>query len=89
MAVVPDALTLGSPVADAAFLVGGIGPVTSAGEMLATSIGAGILLGGFAGGTFGTFRRWTRLRRDEAAVRLGYFGGIGMAFAVAGEAITG
>ena len=88
MAAVTDALTSSSAAADAAFLVGGIGPVTSAGEVLATSIGAGILLGGFAGGGFGTLLRWTRRRRDEAAVRLGYFGGIGMALAVAGEAAT-
>ncbi|HYI98364.1 MAG TPA: hypothetical protein VEX36_01615 [Thermoleophilaceae bacterium] len=87
MAVVPDALTLGSAVADAALIVGGIGPVTSAGEMVATSVGAGILLGGFVAGVSGTLRRWTRRRRDEAVVRLGYFGGIWMAFAVVGETI--
>lgn len=87
MAAVPDVLTLSSAAAEAAFLVGGVGPVTSAGEMVATSVGAGILLGGFVGGVSGTLRCWTRRRRDEAVVRLGYFGGIWMALAVVGETV--
>ena len=88
MAVASDLPAISSAVVDTAAWVAGIGPVTSTGEVVATSIGAGILLGGFAGGTFGMLRRWTRRRRDEAALRVGYFGGIGMAVAVVGEALT-
>jgi hypothetical protein len=88
MPVVPDAITSDCAAADAAFLMGGIGPVTSAGEILATSIGAGILLGGFAGGVLGTALRWDAIRRDTCAMHMGYFGGLTMAIAVVIEAIV-
>jgi hypothetical protein len=87
MAAVRDAPTFSAAAVDAAAWVGGVGPVTSAGEMLATSIGAGILLGGFAGGVHGTVRRWSAHRRDNVAMHMGYLGGLIMAVAATVETI--
>lgn len=88
MAVVADALGFGSAAVDTASSVGGIGPVTSTGEMVATSVAAGILLGGFVGGVVAKVVRWDRGRREDAVVDAGYVGGVGMAVAVAIETIV-
>jgi hypothetical protein len=88
MAAVPDAIAFMSAAADAVFRIGGIGPVTSAGEMIATSVGAGVLLGGFAGGVSGTVRCWNAHQRDNAVVHMGYCGGLMMAVAAGVEAIV-
>lgn len=41
------------------------GPITAAVESAATSVGAGMLLGGFLGGVVALLFRWEPPRRDE------------------------
>jgi VIT1/CCC1 family predicted Fe2+/Mn2+ transporter len=60
-------------------LMAGFGPVTSAVEALAVSVGAGILLGGFCVGALATLRGWEPRHRDEQAVGMGYIAGLVMA----------
>jgi uncharacterized membrane protein YiaA len=57
-------------------LMAGIGPVTSGVEALATSIAAGILLGGFVTGLVGLLFSWEQGRSDRRVARGGYFGGL-------------
>jgi len=70
-------------------LSAGTGPVTSLGENAATSVGAGILLGGFAAGFVGLILGVESRRRDLAVVNSGYIGGLIMAVALLLEAILG
>lgn len=54
---------------------GQIGYFTATTELLATAVGAGILLGGFLADSIGIVAGWPRFRRDERAVLFGYAGG--------------
>jgi NAD kinase len=54
-----------------------IGPLTAILEALATAVGAGIPLGGFAMGTVGLLARWPRRELAARALTDGYAGGIG------------
>ena len=65
-----------------------IGFTTSILESVATSIGAGIVLGGFIGGAFGVVLGWSRQSLEERALRDGYIGGIGGAVTLAIDLIT-
>lgn len=56
--------------------VGQIGFFTDATEAFATAVGAGILLGGFLAGSVGIVAGWSRSRRDERVVSMGYAGGM-------------
>jgi hypothetical protein len=60
---------------DPQVLLASVGPGTSAVESIATSIGAGVLLGGFVVGALGTLLGWNPERRDSMAVGAGYLGG--------------
>ena len=51
------------------------GPATSVFESLASSIGAGLVVGGFAGGMRGLLSRRPRSVSEEGAVTGGYAGG--------------
>jgi hypothetical protein len=53
-----------------------IGPLTSAGEVAATAIGAGILLGSFALGTVALLRGASRQALERRVLSDGYFGGL-------------
>ena len=53
-----------------------VGFFTDAAEMLATAVGAGILLGGFLAGSIGIVAGWPRSRRDEGIVSVGHVGGM-------------
>jgi hypothetical protein len=55
---------------------GQIGFFTDATELLATAVGAGILLGGFLAGSIGIVSGQPRSRRDEGVVSSGYVGGM-------------
>ncbi len=55
---------------------GQIGFFTSATEVLAAAVGAGILLGGFVAGSIGIVAGWPRSRRDGGVVSFGYAGGM-------------
>lgn len=55
-----------------------VGPITSAVEGVATSVGAGILLGSFVVGTLGTMLAWDLRLRELWVVTAGYFGGLGV-----------
>jgi hypothetical protein len=74
------------PGVAAAHLMAAAGPVTSLGEWAATSVAAGMLLGGFVAGAFATAAGWDPYRRDGFAVSSGYLGGLAMAIALLGEA---
>jgi hypothetical protein len=52
-----------------------IGPLTAAFEALATAVGAGVLLGSFAVGTFGLVAKWPRKELGARALTDGYVGG--------------
>jgi hypothetical protein len=54
----------------------GIGFTTTILESVATSIGAGMLLGGFALGAAGLFLGWGREDLEKRALRDGYGGGL-------------
>ena len=69
-------------------LVGGFGPVTSTAEAMAVSVGAGILLGGFAVGVVGTIFGWESQDRDRIAIGAGYMAGLLVAVAACVEAIV-
>lgn len=73
----------------ATVLMAGFGPVTSTAEALATSVGAGVLLGGFGAGVLGVILGWERRHREECAVNVGYGAGLFMAVAAAIEGILG
>lgn len=70
-----------------ALLVMAVGPVTSLGEAAATSIAAGMLLGGFMAGIYGTAAGWESRWRDDLAVGGGYVGGLVTAVVLVGEAL--
>jgi hypothetical protein len=53
-----------------------IGPLTSAGEVAATAIGAGILLGSFVFGTVAFLRGASRMALERRVLSDGYFGGL-------------
>jgi hypothetical protein len=53
-----------------------IGPLTTALEAVAASVGAGIVLGGVAIGAFRLTRGWARERIERRALTDGYLGGI-------------
>jgi len=55
-------------------LMAGIGPITSALETLATTVGAGLILGSFVVGAIGLIAGGQATQRRLA--RAGYFGGI-------------
>ncbi len=55
--------------------LGQIGFFTDATEVMATAVGAGILLGGFLAGSIGIVTGQSRSRRDERVVLSGYAGG--------------
>jgi hypothetical protein len=55
---------------------GQIGFFTDATEVLATAVGAGILLGGFLAGSVGIVAGLPRSRRDKGVVSAGYVGGM-------------
>jgi len=59
--------------------LGQIGLVTDFVEALASAVGAGMLLGGFAIGSAGTVLGWPRAKLEKWALASGYGGG---AFAV-------
>ena len=65
----------------------GFGPVTSTGEMVATSVGAGILLGGFVAAVVGIVRRRDVRDMESVVTNAGSFGGVMMAVAVTAEVI--
>lgn len=54
----------------------GIGPTTTSVETAATTIGACILLGGFAMGVIGLAEGWSRRDVESRALRDGYIGGL-------------
>jgi hypothetical protein len=56
--------------------LGQIGFFTGTTEVLATAVGAGILLGGFLAGSVGIVTGQPRSRRDERVVSFGYAGGM-------------
>jgi len=68
-------------------LIAGVGPVTSGVEAIATSIAAGILLGGFVTGLVGLLLSWEQGRSDRQVARGGYCGGL--IVALVGLAETG
>jgi hypothetical protein len=53
-----------------------IGPLTSVAESMATAVGAGILLGGFAMGAVGVAAGWPRQKLDDHVLFFGYAGGV-------------
>jgi len=53
-----------------------VGPATSVLESVATSIGAGILIGSFVMGGVGVFLGWSRQDLEARALKDGYVGGI-------------
>jgi hypothetical protein len=55
--------------------LGAIGPSTAGIELLATAVGAGILLGGFLAGLFGSALGWPHDLRAERVLVIGYGGG--------------
>ena len=60
-----------------------IGPLTAALEALATTVGAGALLGAFAMGAIGLIARWPRKELEERAPWDGCVGGgVGLLLAV-------
>ena len=63
-----------------------VGPVTSGVEMAATSIAAGILLGGFVTGLVGLLLSWEQRRSDRRVARGGYLGGLIVALVAVAEA---
>lgn len=85
MLVVPGSEVVQAANATAAILIAGVGPVTSAVETVATSVGAGILLGGFGAGALGLVLGWGRRDSDEVALAVGYLAGLAMAVAAAAE----
>lgn len=58
----------------ALLLIAAVGPITSGVEAAATSIGAGILLGGFVTGLVGLLLSWEQGRSDRRVARGGYLG---------------
>jgi hypothetical protein len=53
-----------------------VGPLTGSIEALATAIGAGSLLGGFAIGSVGTVLGWPRAKLEKWALPSGHAGGV-------------
>jgi hypothetical protein len=58
-----------------AYLFSAAGPATSVLESLASSIGAGLVVGGFTGGIRGLVSTRSLLRSEKTALRGSYFGG--------------
>jgi hypothetical protein len=52
-----------------------VGFLTMVTEALATAVGAGMLLGGFAAGCAGVVFGWNRPKLDEEVLAGGYIGG--------------
>ncbi len=59
------------------FVVLQVGTLTGALELVATSIGAGILIGGFAGASAGMVNGWSRKVVEGGSLRDGFYGGLG------------
>jgi hypothetical protein len=55
---------------------GSVGIVTPVFEALARAIGAGVVVGGFAGATGGVVFNWSRRQVEGHAMRDGYFGAV-------------
>lgn len=53
-----------------------IGPLTSSGEVVATAVGAGILLGSFLFGTIAFLRGASRRALERRVLPDGYVGGV-------------
>ncbi len=63
--------------------MGQIGLFTTAIETLATTVGAGLLLGGFLAGSVGMAAGWPRRVLDKRTLAIGYGGGaVGILFAL-------
>jgi hypothetical protein len=60
---------------------------TAVAEVLATSVGAGVVLGGFLAGVFGTVLGWKTAEREQAAVAIGSLMGLAMAVLLTVETI--
>jgi hypothetical protein len=90
MAALTDCLwtvTATAGTMDTRALVAGLGPVTSTGELVAASAGAGIVLGGLAAGVVGMALGWDHGLRERTVVNCGYQGGVLMVVAMLAEAI--
>ena len=62
-------------------LLASAGPVTSVYESVASSIGAGLVVGGFAGGAWGFLSTGSHLQSEKQAMVGGYLGAAaGLAF---------
>lgn len=59
-----------------------IGPATSVFEVLATAVGAGVILGGVGMGLAGMAARWPREELAKRSLTDGYVGGLAGATAV-------
>jgi hypothetical protein len=57
--------------------LGQIGPITAVLEGLATTVGAGMLLGGFVAGVVGVVAGWPRPILDAHVLFSSYAGGVG------------
>lgn len=65
-----------------AILPASVGPATTLVEAVAASVGAGIVLGGFAMGAVGILTGWSRRDFEKRMLRDGYLGGIAGAVAL-------
>jgi hypothetical protein len=64
-----------------------IGPLTAAFETVATAVGAGIVLGGFAFGTARHLAGWPRKALEARIVTDGYIGGVVGVLVILGDLI--
>jgi hypothetical protein len=65
------------------------GPITASVEAAAASVGAGMVLGGFVAGLFGSIFGWRGSVREEAMVITSSIVGLVMVILVVAEAIIG
>ena len=63
-----------------------IGPITSGFEAVATSVGAGVILGSVAMGIFGLILGWSKQAIGDRALTDGYIGGLAGALVAALDA---
>lgn len=61
--------------------------MTAFGEAAATSVGAGMVLGGFLAGLLGLVSGWDTPARERVAIGMGALGGLLMALGLAAETL--
>ena len=76
-------------VISAAHVAAATGPLTTFGEAVATSVGAGMVIGAFVAGLLGVALGWKRAEREHAVIAFGSSLGLIMVLGLANETIIG